>query len=42
MKKHIAILLIIVTMFSLAACQKTPDEVVVVKKGHGTAGRTGA
>ena len=32
MKKHIVILLIIVMALSLAACQETPDEVVVVKK----------
>ncbi len=32
MKKHIAILLISIMAFSLAACQETPDEVVVVKK----------
>ncbi len=32
MKKHIAILLIIIMAFSLAACQETPDEVIVVQK----------
>ena len=32
MKKHIAILLIIVMALSFAACQETPEEVIVVKK----------
>lgn len=32
MKKYIAILLIIVMALSLAACQETPEEVIVVKK----------